>query len=57
VKLIAARLTDGRTVTIESSANLRSCKNIEFMTVYGHPDVYAFHTGWMDTLTGREKDR
>lgn len=56
-KLLAIKLADGRTVTIESSANLRSCKNIEQMTVYGHPNVYAFHAGWMDSLSGREKDR
>jgi hypothetical protein len=49
-KILALRLTDGRTVTIESSANLRSCKNIEQMTVFGHPAVYEFHAGWMNTL-------
>ena len=49
-KIIALKLTDGRTVTIETSANLRSCKNIEQMTIFGHPEVYQFHVGWMNGL-------
>ncbi len=59
-KIAAVKLTDGRTVTIESSANLRSCKNIEFMTVYGHPALYDFHIGWMNELLdlkGVHRDR
>lgn len=44
------RLTDGRTITIESSANLRSCKNMEQMTLYGDPGLYSFHTGWIEGL-------
>jgi hypothetical protein len=49
-KIVALRLSDGRTLTIEASANLRSCKNIEQMSIFGHPDIYRFHTGWMDGL-------
>jgi hypothetical protein len=49
-KIIALRLSDGRTVTIEASANLRSCKNIEQLSLFGHPDIYHFHAGWMDGL-------
>ena len=49
-KLVLIELSDGRTVSIESSANLRSCKNIEQMTVYGSPDLYRFHVNWMETL-------
>jgi hypothetical protein len=52
-KILAVQLTDGRTITIESSANLRSCKNIEQMTLFGHPDVFDFHTAWMRDLFGR----
>ena len=49
-KLLAMMLTDGRTLTIESSANLRSCKNIETATAIGDPAVYAFHVAWIDSL-------
>jgi hypothetical protein len=49
-KIIAACMGDGRAVTIEASANLRSCKNIEQMTFFGHPRIYAFHTRWIDSL-------
>ena len=49
-KVLTIRLTDGRTLTVESSANLRSCKNIEQMTVIGDPAVHAFHAGWIDEL-------
>lgn len=49
-KLVLLRMDDGRTVTIESSANLRSCKNIEQCTVIGSPQVHDFHAGWIDQL-------
>jgi len=49
-KLLLLKLADGRTFTIESSANLRSCKNIEQMTLVGSRPVYAFHAGWIDEL-------
>ena len=49
-KLLMMRLSDGRTITVESSANLRSCKNIEQMTLCGDPGLYAFHTKWIDSL-------
>ena len=49
-KLLLMRFTDGRTISVESSANLRSCKNIEQMTLIGCPAVYDFHVGWMDEL-------
>lgn len=49
-KLLLMSLADGRRLTVESSANLRSCKNIEQATVYGHPDLYAFHHAWIEGL-------
>lgn len=49
-KIVLMQLSDGRTVTLESSANLRSCKNIEQVVVCGHPDLYRFHAQWMDDL-------
>lgn len=49
-KIMALKLADGRTVTIEASANLRSCKNIEQISIFGHPGLYEFHAGWIDGL-------
>lgn len=46
-KLLLFRLSDMRTITVESSANLRSCKNIEQMTLIGDPGLHAFHRGWI----------
>jgi hypothetical protein len=59
-KIAAIQLTDGRTITIESSANLHSCRNLEFITVYGHPALYEFHTAWINELfelKGVHRDR
>lgn len=49
-KVLNLSLADGRTYTVESSANLRSCKNIEQATVYTDPDLYQFHRGWIVSL-------
>jgi hypothetical protein len=49
-KLLVMKLASGRTITVESSANLRSCKNIETLTLIGSPDVYEFHSRWIDDL-------
>ena len=46
-KLLLLKMADGRTFTIESSANLRSCKNIEAATILGSPEVFAFHRRWI----------
>lgn len=51
-KIIALRLTDRRAVVIESSANARSCKNIEQATAIGSPACYEFHVAWMESLYG-----
>lgn len=49
-KIVAAKLADGRTITVESSANLRSKTNLELMVLHGDPDLYRFHTTWMNRL-------
>lgn len=49
-KVVLVRLSDDRRITFESSANLRSCKNIEQVVVSGLPDLYAFHVEWMEQL-------
>jgi hypothetical protein len=49
-KVLAARLSDGRHVTLESSANLRSCKNVEQATATAAGAVYAFHAAWIEAV-------
>ena len=53
-KLLLLAFEDGRRITVESSANLRSCKNIEQATIHGDPALYAFHRGWIDDLFGSQ---
>jgi hypothetical protein len=49
-KVLAAKFSDGRTVTIEGSNNMRSSRNIEQATVFGHPQVFEFHANWIRRL-------
>jgi hypothetical protein len=56
-KVIAAKLTDGRTVVTAGSANTRSAKSIEQVDITGHPEVYAFHVDQMkrcEAITGNQ---
>lgn len=47
-KLLLFALSDGRRLTVESSANLRSCRNVEQMALHNDPELYNFHAGWID---------
>jgi hypothetical protein len=49
-KILLIAFEDGRRLTFESSANLRSCKNIEQASAFGSPAIYEFHRAWMDEL-------
>jgi hypothetical protein len=49
-KIILARTTAGHHLTVESSANLRSCRNVEQFTLTNDADLHAFHVGWIDRL-------
>lgn len=49
-KIILIKLTDGRTYVVESSANLRSCKNIEQLTFTRDRGLYDFHREWVGGL-------
>lgn len=46
-KLLLFEMTDGRHYVIESSANLRSCRNIEQFVLTHHRGLLEFHRGWM----------
>jgi hypothetical protein len=50
-KLLLIELGVGRDCyVIESSANLRSCKNVEQSTFTNDRSLLAFHRGWIDSL-------
>jgi hypothetical protein len=49
-KVIAAELTDGTGIVVESSANLRSCRNVEQFTATNDRTLLAFHRDWIGTL-------
>lgn len=49
-KLLLVALADGRRFTVESSANLRSCKNIEQFVMTQDQGLYQFHRDWMEKL-------
>ena len=48
-KLILAEL-DGRRYVVESSANLRSCQNIEQFTFTQSRALFDFHASWIDEV-------
>jgi hypothetical protein len=49
-KILLMGFADGRRLVAEASANLRSCQNIEQITLSGHPELYEFHRTWIDEL-------
>ncbi len=49
-KILLLELSDGTALVVESSANLRSCHNIEQFTLTHDRDVLEFHRQWMDQL-------
>lgn len=54
-KIIAMKLSDGRGITVESSANLRSCRNIEQLTITNSEPLRAFHARWIEEVTRNAK--
>lgn len=48
-KIILA-LTDAHALSIEGSANLRSCRNIEQFTITNDRTLFDFHAGWIDGI-------
>jgi hypothetical protein len=42
-KILAMRLMDGRSIVVESSANLRSCRNIEQFCMTNSGELFKFH--------------
>ena len=49
-KILLFELSDGRRLVIESSANLRSCSNLEQFALTHDAELLAFHKSWIRTL-------
>ena len=56
-KIIAARFSDGRCFVIESSANLRTCRNLEQFAITQDCGLFEFHKNWMETVHEHEARR
>jgi len=56
-KVIAARFTDGRCFVIESSANLRTCRNLEQFAITQDRGLFEFHRQWMERVHEHEARR
>jgi hypothetical protein len=49
-KLLLAKLTDGRQIVVETSANLRTSNNVEQWTMSDSRELLEFHQAWIDEL-------
>jgi len=54
-KLQLYEFGSGRTVTLMSSANLRSCKNAEFAVLFPDAETFGFWCGVIDELIEESK--
>ena len=54
-KLILAKI-GGRPFVVESSANLRSCANLEQFCLCQSKPLYEFHAGWIQTVWPTAQD-
>jgi hypothetical protein len=60
-KIVLFRMDDGRCYTVEGSANIRSCRNVEQFAMTNDPALLAFHREWigkvMDTYAPQKASR
>lgn len=54
-KVLLFALSDRRRLVVESSANLRSCKNIEQFTMTHDAKLHAFHRKWITEMFTHER--
>lgn len=54
-KIVLMELSDGRSLTVEASANLRSCSSIEQITMTYDAALTAFHRQWISELLEPKK--
>jgi hypothetical protein len=53
-KICLIELEDGRRFTVESSANLRSCRAIEQATIFAGRALHDFHRRWIEGVFAAE---
>ncbi len=56
-KIILVRMIDGRSFTWESSANMRSCHNVEQCCLTHDAGLLHFHREWIDDLLSKSNSR
>ena len=56
-KIILLQLSSGENFAVESSANLRSCRNIEQSTFSNDGGLLDFHRAWMNDLFEQFKEQ
>ena len=56
-KLILFRMSRGTRYVVESSANLRSCKNVEQFALTRCPKLYQFHRAWLEDELLKPRER
>ena len=56
-KVTLMALSDGRRITMEGSANLRSCRNIEQFCISIDPELHAFHARWIQEVLTRGDEK
>lgn len=55
-KLLVLELSDDRNIVIETSANLRSCRNIEQFTICDDRELLLFHRTWIETVVNEANE-
>lgn len=53
-KVMLFKLSDGRAYSVEGSANMRSCNNLEQFAMFADEDLRAFHARWIETAIANE---
>jgi hypothetical protein len=56
-KVACLEFPDGRKLVLETSANLRSCRSIEQVSLFHDATLHDYHRAWMDALREEERKR
>jgi hypothetical protein len=56
-KVVLLELSDGRAIVFETSANLRSCRNVEQVTITHDRALLDFHRTWIEEIAGKAGKR
>ena len=56
-KVVCFDIAEDDALVFEGSANLRTNKNREQLSVFRDPDLHQWHAGWIDELVGKDDGR